>query len=53
MTGLYDNQGVLRFCGEDRGACLAYAELFGLHDDDYTLVSLVESWESDDQAAAA
>lgn len=53
MTGLYDNQGVLRFCGEDRGACLAYAELFGLHDDEFTLVLLVDSYEGDDQAAAA
>jgi hypothetical protein len=53
MTGLYDNQGVLRFCGEDRSACLAYAELFGLHDDDFTLVSLAEPLDDDDQAAAA
>lgn len=53
MTGLYDNQGVLRFWGEDRGACLAYAELFGLRDDDFTLVSLVEPFDGEDQAAAA
>jgi len=53
MTGLYDNQGVLRFCGEDRSACLAYADLFGLHDDDFTLVSLAEPLDDDDQAAAA
>jgi hypothetical protein len=53
MTGLYDNQGVLRFCGEDRSACLAYAELFGLRDDDFTLVSLVEPFDGEDQAAAA
>jgi len=44
---------VLRFCGEDRSACLAYAELFGLHDDDFTLVSLAEPLDDDDQAAAA
>ena len=30
MTGLYDNQGVLRFAGRDSADCLAYAELFGL-----------------------
>lgn len=40
-TGLYDNQGVLRFSGQTRAACLAYAELFGLEDGDYTLVSLL------------
>jgi hypothetical protein len=30
LTGLYDNQGVLRFAGRDPADCLAYAELFGL-----------------------
>jgi hypothetical protein len=30
LTGLYDNQGVLRFAGRDHADCLAYAELFGL-----------------------
>jgi hypothetical protein len=30
LTGLYDNQGVLRFAGRDDADCLAYAELFGL-----------------------
>jgi hypothetical protein len=44
-TGLYDNQGVLRFSGADRASCLAYAELFGLHDEDFTLVTLVDDAE--------
>ena len=30
LTGLYDNQGVLRFAGRDHADCLAYVELFGL-----------------------
>ena len=41
-TGLYDNQGVLRYSASDRSACLAYAELFGLQEDDFTLVTLVD-----------
>ena len=28
MFGLYDNDGILRFTGIDREACLAYADLF-------------------------
>ncbi len=30
MIGLYDTDGILRFTGVDREACLAYAELFDL-----------------------
>lgn len=30
MHGLYDHEGVLRFIGLDREACIAYAELFDL-----------------------
>ena len=30
MFGLYDHDGVLRFMGGDREACVAYADLFGL-----------------------
>ena len=44
-TGLYDNQGVLRFSGADRVSCLSYAELFGLKDEDFTLVTLVDDAE--------
>ena len=31
MVGLYDADGILRFTGCDREACLAYAELFDLN----------------------
>jgi hypothetical protein len=40
MTGLYDDQGVLRCAGRDEGDCLAYAELFGLSADRYSLAAL-------------
>lgn len=30
MHGLYDHDGILRFIGLDREACVAYAELFDL-----------------------
>jgi hypothetical protein len=40
MTGLYDNQGVLRCAGRDADDCLAYAELFGLSADRYSLEAL-------------
>ena len=40
MTGLYDDQGVLRFAGRDSDDCLAYAELFGLDQTGYSLESL-------------
>jgi hypothetical protein len=41
LIGLYDSQGVLRFTGRDSADCLAYAELFGLGQDAYSLISLV------------
>lgn len=40
MLGLYDSQGVLRFAGRDRDDCLAYAELFALPEDSYSLESV-------------
>ena len=40
MVGLYDSQGVLRFTGRDRDDCLAYAELFSLTEDCYSLESV-------------
>ena len=42
MTGLYDNQGMLRFVGRDQADCLAYAELFGLGVDGYSLACLAD-----------
>ena len=40
MIGLYDSQGVLRFTGRDQDDCLAYAELFSLTEDSYSLESV-------------
>lgn len=40
MFGLYDHQGMLRCSGRDQDECLAYAELFDLDPDRYSLVSL-------------
>lgn len=40
MTGLYDDQGVLRFAGRDADDCLDYAKLFGLAADRYSLAAL-------------
>ncbi len=40
MLGLYDSQGVLRFAGRDRDDCLAYAELFSLPEESYSLESV-------------
>jgi hypothetical protein len=30
VHGLYDHEGILRFIGLDREACIAYADLFDL-----------------------
>jgi hypothetical protein len=40
VTGLYDDQGVLRFTGRDSDDCLAYAELFGMDPNTYSLARL-------------
>ena len=50
-TGLYDNQGVLRYAGSNPSACLAYAELFGLEENDFTLVTLVDEIDSSGNGA--
>jgi hypothetical protein len=42
LTALYDSQGMLLFSGMGRAPCLAYAELFGLRRQDFTLVTLME-----------
>ena len=41
-TGLYATQGGLRYAGSDASAGLAYAELFGLEENDFTLGTLVD-----------
>ena len=43
MFGLYDSDGILRFTGNDRDACLAYAELFELEHARCSLLSLPDS----------
>ena len=40
MFGLYDTDGILRFLGRDREACLAYAELFDLQPSGCSLMDL-------------
>ena len=46
MTGLYDDQGVLRFAGRDSDDCLAYAELFALDRATYSLEPLSPGLDS-------
>ena len=40
MYGLYDREGILRYVNSDKDACLEYAELLGLNDKSYSLLSL-------------
>jgi hypothetical protein len=40
LIGLYDQTGMLRFAGRDQADCLAYAELFALAEDSFSLESL-------------
>ena len=40
MYGLYDTEGILRYVNSDKDACLESAELFGLNDKSYSLLSL-------------
>ncbi len=53
MTGLYDNLGMLRFAGRDQADCLAYAELFGLGADGYSLAALADDGSTPLEAASA
>jgi len=53
VTGLYDNLGMLRFAGRDQADCLAYAELFGLGADGYSLAVLADAGSSPLEAAPA
>ena len=45
MYGLYDREGILRYINSDKDACIAYAELFDLKAQSYSLLSLNESIE--------
>ena len=45
MYGLYDKEGILRYINSDKDACIAYAELFDLDAQSYSLMSLHESIE--------
>ena len=40
MYGLYDKEGILRYVNSDKDACIAYAELFNLNAQSYSLMSL-------------
>ena len=40
MYGLYDKQGILRYVNSDKAACIAYAELFDLGVNNYSLMEL-------------
>ena len=43
MYGLYDKEGILRYVNSDKDACLAYAELFDLNSQSYSLLFISES----------
>ena len=43
MFGLYDRDGILRFTGRDREACIAYAELFDLQSIECHLLDIPEA----------
>ena len=45
MYGLYDKEGILRYVNSDKDACIAYAELFDLNEQSYSLMSLHETIE--------
>ena len=49
MYGLYDKDGILRFVNSDKGACLAYAELFELSTNSYSLMPLNDNLYEYDQ----
>ena len=41
MYGLYDQSGMLRYAGPGPAECLAYAELFGLAEESFSLEPLI------------
>ena len=45
MYGLYDREGILRYVNSDKDACIAYAELFDLNAQSYSLMQLNEAIE--------
>ena len=45
MYGLYDREGILRYVNADKDACIAYAELFDLNAQSYSLMQLNEAIE--------
>ena len=45
MYGLYDKEGILRYVNSDKDACIAYAELFDLSAQSYSLMSLNDTIE--------
>ena len=45
MYGLYDREGILRYVNSDKDACIAYAELFDLNEESYSLMSLSDTIE--------
>ena len=51
MYGLYDQSGMLRYAGPGQAECLAYAELFGLAEDSFSLEPLGAAAWSDDPSS--
>ena len=45
MYGLYDKEGILRYLNSEKDACIAYAELFDLSSNSYSLMNLLETNE--------
>ena len=50
MYGLYDREGILRFINSDKGACIAYAELFELGSTNYCLMNLTDNQNKTEEA---
>ena len=51
MFGLYDPDGILRFMGSDKEACMAYAELFDLPSQSCSLMPLPEPLADGDDSS--
>ena len=47
MYGIYDRDGVLRYCNSDREACIDYVKLFELNSVHYYLIDLIVSIDTD------